>query len=104
MCYVAHRFSSLQWLDSDIWGLVGAYTYIAFTLTEVSGFEAKAVPGLLLLFGVGTFIGNLLGGRLADRALDRSLQMILVVLIAVLSSFVLMVTNTLAALVAMFLL
>lgn len=85
-------------------GLVGAYTYIAFTLTEVSGFEAKAVPWLLLLFGVGTFIGNLLGGRLADRALDRSLQMILVVLIAVLSSFALLVTNTLAALVAMFLL
>ncbi|MCI0509223.1 DHA1 family inner membrane transport protein [Chromohalobacter marismortui] len=85
-------------------GLVGAYTYIAFTLTEISGFEAKAVPGLLLLFGVGTFIGNLLGGRLADRALDRSLQMILVVLIAVLSGFALMVTNALAALVAMFLL
>jgi DHA1 family inner membrane transport protein len=85
-------------------GLVGAYTYIAFTLTEVSGFEAKAVPWLLLLFGIGTFIGNLLGGRLADRALDRSLQMILVVLIAVLSIFALMVTNTIAALIAMFLL
>lgn len=85
-------------------GLVGAYTYIAFTLTEISGFEAKAVPWLLLLFGIGTFIGNLLGGRLADRALDRSLQMILVVLIAVLSIFALMVTNTIAALIAMFLL
>lgn len=37
-------------------GLVGAYTYIAFTLTNVSGFATSTVPWLLLLFGAGTFI------------------------------------------------
>ena len=68
-------------------GLVGAYTYIAFTLTEVSGFEANAVPWLLLLFGVGTFAGNLVGGKLADRALDRSLLSILIALVIVLTTF-----------------
>ena len=34
-------------------GMFGAFTYIAFTLTEVSGFAASAVPWLLILFGVG---------------------------------------------------
>ena len=68
-------------------GLVGAYTYIAFTLTEVSGFETNAVPWLLLLFGVGTFAGNLVGGKLADRSLDRSLSSILIALVIVLTTF-----------------
>ena len=45
-------------------GMFGAFTYIAYTLTEVSGFAASAVPWLLVLFGVGLFAGNLLGGRL----------------------------------------
>lgn len=85
-------------------GLVGAYTYIAFTLTEVSGFAISTVPWLLLLFGAGTFIGNLIGGRLADRALDRSLLAILVALVVVLVAFALTATIWWATLIAMFLL
>ena len=34
-------------------GMFGAFTYIAFTLTEVSGFSASTVPWLLIVFGVG---------------------------------------------------
>ena len=34
-------------------GMFGAFTYIAYTLTEVSGFATGAVPWLLVLFGVG---------------------------------------------------
>lgn len=85
-------------------GLVGAYTYIAFTLTEVSGFATSTVPWLLLLFGAGTFIGNLVGGKLADRALDRSLLAILISLAVVLVAFALSATIWWAALIAMFLL
>jgi MFS transporter, DHA1 family, inner membrane transport protein len=84
--------------------VVGAYTYIAFTLTDVTGFAASAVPWLLLLFGVGTFIGNLVGGRAADRAMDRSLLVILGLLAVVLAVFGLTASNMWAALVAMFLL
>jgi MFS transporter, DHA1 family, inner membrane transport protein len=54
-------------------GVFGAFTYMAFTLTRVSGFPASAVPWLLVLFGVGLFVGNHLGGRAADRALTASL-------------------------------
>lgn len=84
--------------------VVGAYTYIAFTLTEVTGFATSTVPWLLLLFGVGTFIGNLVGGRLADWSLDRSLLTILVALIVTLTGFALTASNPVTTLVAMFLL
>ncbi|MGB4778846.1 MFS transporter [Microbacterium sp.] len=84
--------------------VVGAYTYIAFTLTEVTGFAASTVPWLLLLFGVGTFIGNLVGGRLADWSLDRSLLTILVALIVTLTGFALTASIVGTTLVAMFLL
>ncbi len=84
--------------------VVGAYTYIAFTLTEVTGFATSTVPWLLLLFGVGTFIGNLVGGRLADWSLDRSLLTILVALIVTLTGFALTASIVVTTPVAMFLL
>ena len=39
-------------------GMFGAFTYIAFTLTEVGGFASTSVPWLLVLFGGGLFVGN----------------------------------------------
>ena len=50
-------------------GMFGAFTYIAYTLTEVSGFAASTVPWLLILFGVGLFVGNIVGrqGRRPER-------------------------------------
>ncbi|WP_066286830.1 MFS transporter [Arthrobacter sp. B6] len=70
-------------------GMFGAFTYIAFTLTEVSGFEASTVPWLLILFGVGLFAGNTLGGRAADRNVDRTLLLVLAVLAVILVGFAL---------------
>ena len=58
-------------------GMFGAFTYIAYTLTEVTGFAAGAVPWLLVLFGVGLFAGNHLGGRAADRSVPRTLAVVL---------------------------
>ena len=74
-------------------GMFGAFTYIAFTLTEVSGFSAGTVPWLLILFGVGLFLGNTLGGRAADRDVDRTLLVVLSVLVVVLAVFAFTATN-----------
>ena len=74
-------------------GMFGAFTYIAFTLTEVTGFAATTVPWLLILFGVGLFIGNTLGGKAADKNVDRTLLVVLAVLVAVLVVFALTSNN-----------
>lgn len=68
-------------------GMFGAFTYIAYTLTEVSGFEAGAVPWLLVLFGAGLVVGNWIGGRLADRSIDGTLLAFLAALVVVLALF-----------------
>jgi DHA1 family inner membrane transport protein len=70
-------------------GMFGAFTYIAYTLTEVSGFATATVPWLLVLFGAGLFVGNLLGGRAADRHLGATLVVLLAVLAVVLGVFAL---------------
>ncbi|WP_232246903.1 hypothetical protein [Serratia plymuthica] len=44
-------------------------TYIAPMMTGLAGFSASSVTWLMLLFGLGLFVGNQLGGRYADRAL-----------------------------------
>ncbi|MEC5192088.1 MULTISPECIES: MFS transporter [unclassified Arthrobacter] len=74
-------------------GMFGAFTYIAFTLTEVTGFSASTVPWLLILFGVGLFVGNTLGGKAADRNVDRTLLVALAVLVVVLVVFALTAGN-----------
>jgi DHA1 family inner membrane transport protein len=74
-------------------GMFGAFTYIAFTLTEVTGFSASTVPWLLILFGVGLFIGNTVGGKAADRDVDRTLLVALAVLVVVLVVFALTADN-----------
>ncbi|WP_433250259.1 MFS transporter [Actinomadura nitritigenes] len=70
-------------------GVIGAFTYIAFTLTDVTGFTTATVPWLLVLYGAGTFAGNHLGGKLADRALNTSLATLLTLITAVLALFAL---------------
>ena len=85
-------------------GMFGAFTYIAFTLTEVTGFAASTVPWLLILFGVGLFIGNTVGGKAADRNVDRTLLVVLAVLVVVLVAFALTAGNqplTIASIVLM---
>lgn len=64
-------------------GMFGAFTYIAYTLTKVTGYPSDAVPWLLVLFGVGLVIGNVLGGYLADRALDATVAFALAGLLIV---------------------
>ncbi|WP_435971944.1 MFS transporter [Streptomyces sp. Qhu_M48] len=50
-------------------GVFAAITYITPMMTEVAGYSESAVTGLLVLVGIGMFLGNLIGGRFADRRL-----------------------------------
>lgn len=85
-------------------GMFGAFTYIAYTLTGVSGFAASTVPWLLVLFGVGLVVGNAVGGRAADRSVSRTLVVTLGLLTASLVAFALVAGSqplTIVALVSM---
>lgn len=68
-------------------GMFGAFTYIAYTLTGVTGFASSAVPWLLVLFGAGLVVGNWAGGRLADRSIDGTLIGFIAALVVVLAAF-----------------
>ena len=50
-------------------GLFAVYTYLASTLTEVTGVSPHLIPVVLMVFGVGMTAGNLIVPRFADRAL-----------------------------------
>lgn len=70
-------------------GMFGAFTYIAFTLTGVSGFASSTVPWLLVLFGVGLVVGNAVGGRAANRSVRGTLLVALSALVVVMVGFAL---------------
>ena len=71
-------------------GLFGAFIYVEPLVTNVTRFSSAAVPWLLVLFGVGLFLGNLVGGRAADRDLTRTLRVIAVALPVVLVAYALL--------------
>ncbi|WP_037912310.1 MFS transporter [Actinacidiphila yeochonensis] len=84
-------------------GVIGGYTYIAFTLTKVTGFSEGTVPWLLVLFGVGTFIGNFVGGRAADRSLNATLTVLMATLAVVMGVFALTAHSKVATVVMLLL-
>ncbi|MGW8064508.1 Cmx/CmrA family chloramphenicol efflux MFS transporter [Streptomyces ziwulingensis] len=49
------------------------FTYLAPLATEAGGLDGAWVPGVLALFGAGSFVGVNVGGRLADRCPARVL-------------------------------
>ncbi|MFF4664354.1 MFS transporter [Streptomyces sp. NPDC001282] len=67
-------------------GVFAAITYIAPMMTEVAGYTEGAVTWLLVLFGIGMFLGNLLGGKFADR---RLMPMLLTTLAALTTALLL---------------
>lgn len=82
-------------------GMFGAFTYIAFTLTGVTGFTPQAVPWLLMLFGVGLFVGNIVGGRFADKNLGATLITLLIGLVVILGVFSIVAANQFATIIAL---
>jgi DHA1 family inner membrane transport protein len=72
-------------------------------LTQVSGLSEAWVSSILLLFGVGMFLGNPIGGRLADRSLRAAVPITLTALILVLALTALVMAWALPMVVAVFL-
>lgn len=67
--------------------LIGPYTYVSYILTGVAGFSSGLLPVLLVVYGIGTFIGNMIGGKAADSSLDGSLLTFTLGLAVVLALF-----------------
>ena len=73
--------------------MFGSFTYITYTLTEVSGFDASTAPWLLMAFGVGLFVANTFGGKAAGRNRDRTLLRALALLLIVRVVFAMTASN-----------
>ncbi|MEV6166637.1 MFS transporter [Streptomyces sp. NPDC051954] len=84
-------------------GMFGAFSYIAYTFTEVGGFSSADVSWLLMVYGVGLVVGNLIGGRAADRDRDRALLLALLGLTVTLVVFGLLATSAAASVILVFL-
>ncbi|MFX0580506.1 MFS transporter [Nocardia nepalensis] len=78
-------------------GVFAAITYLAPMMTEVTGYAESSVTWLLVLFGIGFFLGNLIGGKFADRHLMPMLYLTLGGLALVLALFTLTAHNKVAA-------
>lgn len=74
-------------------GMFAVYSYIASTLTQVSGYSAAFVPIALVVFGLGMNVGNMVGSRLADKALMPTLGGMLVWVIGVMTLYWLTASN-----------
>ncbi|MEU9918498.1 MFS transporter [Streptomyces sp. NPDC051001] len=84
-------------------GMFGAFSYIAYTFTEVGGFSSGDVAWLLMVYGVGLVAGNLLGGRAADQDRDRALVLTLLGLTVTLAVFGLLAASPTASVFLVFL-
>jgi DHA1 family inner membrane transport protein len=54
-------------------GMFAMYSYIAPTVTDVTGLSSSAVPVYLLAFGIGGILGTTMGGVGADWSVLRSM-------------------------------
>jgi DHA1 family inner membrane transport protein len=104
-----HAFRSWQvWLTLtatalSYGGMFGAFSYLAYTFTEVGGFSPADVSWLLMVYGVGLVVGNLIGGRAADRDRDRALVLALLGLTLTLALFGLLADSAVASVILTFL-
>ncbi|NJP97932.1 MFS transporter [Nonomuraea sp. FMUSA5-5] len=105
-----HAFRSWQvWLTLaatalGYGGMFGAFSYIAYTFTRVTGFSGADVAWLLVVYGAGLVIGNLAGGRAADLDRDRTLIVSLAGLALTLLAFGALAASPVASVVLVFLL
>jgi len=83
-------------------GMFAMYSYIAPTVTEVTGRPESWVPIFLLSFGLGMIVGTKLGGSLADWSILRSLVINGIVMTVLLASFSITAQWTIPALITVF--
>ncbi|MEU9431313.1 MFS transporter [Streptomyces sp. NPDC048252] len=104
-----HAFRSAQvWLTLaatalGYGGMFGAFSYLAYTFTRVTGFSGTDVAWLLVVYGSGLVMGNILGGRAADRDRDLTLIASLAGLTVTLTAFGLLAAHPAASVVLVFL-
>ncbi|MFG3292145.1 MFS transporter [Streptomyces sp. NPDC048179] len=84
-------------------GMFGAFSYLAYTFTEVGGFASTDVAWLLMVYGTGLVVGNLVGGRAADHDRDRTLVLALLGLTVTLAVFGLLAADAVASVILVFL-
>ncbi|MGX9887070.1 MFS transporter [Streptomyces sp. NPDC002276] len=85
-------------------GMFGAFSYLAYTFTEVTGFSTTDVAWLLVVYGTGLVVGNIAGGRGADHNRDATLLASLIGLTATLTAFGLLANSRPASVILVFLL
>ncbi|WP_262061006.1 MFS transporter [Streptomyces sp. STR69] len=85
-------------------GMFGAFSYLAYTFTEVTGFSTTDVAWLLVVYGTGLVVGNIAGGRGADHNRDVTLLVSLTGLAATLTAFGLLASSRPASVILVFLL
>ncbi|MET9087472.1 MFS transporter [Streptomyces sp. NPDC004237] len=84
-------------------GMFGAFSYLAYTFTEVGGFASTDVAWLLMVYGTGLVVGNVVGGRAADHDRDRTLVLALLGLTVTLAVFGLLAAGAVASVILVFL-
>ncbi|MBM6405363.1 MFS transporter [Phycicoccus sp. CSK15P-2] len=82
-------------------GMFAMYSYIAPTVTEVTGLPQSAVPVFLLVFGAAGVVGNLVAGRMGDWSVLRSVVIGMVGVGASLAVFALVAPYAVPALVVL---
>ena len=85
-------------------GMFGAFSYIAYTFTRVTGFSTTDVAWLLVVYGTGLVVGNIAGGRGADHNRDVTLLVSLTGLALTLVAFGLLANSRPASVILVFLL
>lgn len=84
-------------------GMFAVYSYIAPTVTTLSGVREAAVPLILMTFGLGMVTGNIIGGRLADRSVLGTLTGGIVAMAATLFLFSVLVHGTASVFIGVYL-
>jgi DHA1 family inner membrane transport protein len=85
-------------------GMFATYSYIAPTMTELTGYAPAAVPLILAIYGIGMTTGAFLSGRVAAYGLMRGIFYCLAAITVILTVFGFAAHNKVTAIVAVFLL
>jgi len=85
-------------------GMFATYSYIAPTMTELTGYPSAAVPVILAIYGIGMTTGAFLSGRLAAYGLMRGIFFCLAGIAVILALFGWAAHNKVTAVLAVFLL
>lgn len=85
-------------------GMFATYSYIAPTMTELTGYAPAAVPVILAIYGIGMTLGAFLAGRVAAYGLMRGIFFCLSAIAVILALFGFAAHNKITAVLAVFLL